>query len=76
MQPNLRFEWAGGRVQPKPTGTSKTSVEMPVTVTVAVSSPPPHPLLTRSMCGTWISPRNQYVAHGACSWEFWMFTTL
>eukprot|EP00976_Prorocentrum_cordatum_P077826 1182849-Prorocentrum_minimum.AAC.1 len=26
------------------------------------STPPPHPLV--------------YVAHGACSWEFWMFTTL
>eukprot|EP00976_Prorocentrum_cordatum_P111449 1195368-Prorocentrum_minimum.AAC.3 len=34
------------------------------------SRPPP------DSCGTWISPRNQYVAHGACSWESWMFTTL
>eukprot|EP00959_Pyramimonas_sp_CCMP1952_P382233 8009330-Pyramimonas_sp.AAC.1 len=22
-----------------------------------------------------VSPRNQYVAHGACSWESWLFTT-
>eukprot|EP00976_Prorocentrum_cordatum_P108559 1194866-Prorocentrum_minimum.AAC.7 len=27
-------------------------------------------------CGNWIRPRNQCVAHGACSWESWMFTTL
>eukprot|EP00976_Prorocentrum_cordatum_P064333 1177453-Prorocentrum_minimum.AAC.3 len=26
--------------------------------------------------GTWISPRKQYVAHGACSWESWVLTTL
>eukprot|EP00959_Pyramimonas_sp_CCMP1952_P040638 849738-Pyramimonas_sp.AAC.1 len=27
--------------------------------------------------GTWISPRrNQYVAHGARSWEYWVFVTL
>eukprot|EP00959_Pyramimonas_sp_CCMP1952_P400961 8401915-Pyramimonas_sp.AAC.1 len=24
----------------------------------------------------WISPRNEYVAHGACSRESWVFTTL
>eukprot|EP00976_Prorocentrum_cordatum_P010440 208672-Prorocentrum_minimum.AAC.2 len=24
----------------------------------------------------WISPRTPYVAHGACSWESWVFTTL
>ena len=27
-------------------------------------------------CGTRISPRNQNVAHGARSWESWVFTTL
>eukprot|EP00959_Pyramimonas_sp_CCMP1952_P442163 9256451-Pyramimonas_sp.AAC.1 len=26
--------------------------------------------------GTWVSPRNQYVANGACSWEPWVFATL
>eukprot|EP00976_Prorocentrum_cordatum_P106900 1194544-Prorocentrum_minimum.AAC.5 len=31
-------------------------------------------MYTGASCGTWISPRNQYVAHGAHSWEFWMFT--
>eukprot|EP00959_Pyramimonas_sp_CCMP1952_P365095 7645126-Pyramimonas_sp.AAC.1 len=45
------------------------------------STPPPHPLYTPlhplyTPCGTWISPRNRYVAHGACSWESWVFTTL
>eukprot|EP00976_Prorocentrum_cordatum_P053745 1084054-Prorocentrum_minimum.AAC.1 len=33
-------------------------------------------LYTGASCGTWISPRSQYVAHGACSWESRMFTTL
>eukprot|EP00976_Prorocentrum_cordatum_P081183 1184281-Prorocentrum_minimum.AAC.2 len=33
-------------------------------------------MYTGASCGNWISPRNQYVAHGAYSWEFWMFTTL
>eukprot|EP00976_Prorocentrum_cordatum_P027844 565190-Prorocentrum_minimum.AAC.1 len=28
-------------------------------------------LYTGASCGTWISPRNQYVAHGACSLESW-----
>eukprot|EP00976_Prorocentrum_cordatum_P101293 1192574-Prorocentrum_minimum.AAC.1 len=32
-------------------------------------------MYTGASCGTWISPRKQYVAHGACSWESWMFTT-
>eukprot|EP00976_Prorocentrum_cordatum_P028936 588306-Prorocentrum_minimum.AAC.4 len=26
-------------------------------------------MYTGVWCGTWISPRNQYVAHGARSWE-------
>eukprot|EP00976_Prorocentrum_cordatum_P090463 1188140-Prorocentrum_minimum.AAC.2 len=33
-------------------------------------------MYTGASCGTWIRPRNQYVAHGACSWEFQTFTTL
>eukprot|EP00976_Prorocentrum_cordatum_P062673 1176807-Prorocentrum_minimum.AAC.7 len=33
-------------------------------------------MYTGASCGTWISPRNQYVAHGACSWESWMFSTM
>eukprot|EP00976_Prorocentrum_cordatum_P107644 1194677-Prorocentrum_minimum.AAC.5 len=33
-------------------------------------------MYTGALCGTWISPRKQYVAHGACSWESWKFTTL
>eukprot|EP00976_Prorocentrum_cordatum_P108885 1194926-Prorocentrum_minimum.AAC.2 len=34
-------------------------------------------MYTGASCGgTWIGPRNQYVARGACSWEFRMFTSL
>eukprot|EP00976_Prorocentrum_cordatum_P036873 750237-Prorocentrum_minimum.AAC.1 len=33
-------------------------------------------MYTGASCGTWISPRNQYVAHGACPWESWIVTTL
>eukprot|EP00959_Pyramimonas_sp_CCMP1952_P367236 7691618-Pyramimonas_sp.AAC.1 len=33
-------------------------------------------MYTGASCGTWISPANQYVAHGACSWESWIFATL
>eukprot|EP00976_Prorocentrum_cordatum_P085343 1186043-Prorocentrum_minimum.AAC.4 len=33
-------------------------------------------MYTGASCGTLIGPRNQYVAHGACSWESWVFTTL
>eukprot|EP00959_Pyramimonas_sp_CCMP1952_P131786 2755399-Pyramimonas_sp.AAC.1 len=33
-------------------------------------------MYTGASCGTWISPRNQYVSHAACSWESWVFTTL
>eukprot|EP00976_Prorocentrum_cordatum_P056794 1145495-Prorocentrum_minimum.AAC.1 len=32
-------------------------------------------MYTGASCGTWISPRNPYVAHGARSRESWMFTT-
>eukprot|EP00959_Pyramimonas_sp_CCMP1952_P063259 1322133-Pyramimonas_sp.AAC.1 len=28
-------------------------------------------MYTGASYGTWISPRNPYVAHGACSWESW-----
>eukprot|EP00976_Prorocentrum_cordatum_P069857 1179716-Prorocentrum_minimum.AAC.1 len=33
-------------------------------------------LYTSASYGTWISPRNLYIAHGACSWQSWVFTTL
>eukprot|EP00959_Pyramimonas_sp_CCMP1952_P128859 2694849-Pyramimonas_sp.AAC.2 len=33
-------------------------------------------MYTGAPYGTLKSPRNQYVAHGACSLESWMFTTL
>eukprot|EP00976_Prorocentrum_cordatum_P083458 1185254-Prorocentrum_minimum.AAC.1 len=33
-------------------------------------------MYTGALCGTWISPRNPYVAHGARSWESLVFTTL
>eukprot|EP00959_Pyramimonas_sp_CCMP1952_P342699 7179546-Pyramimonas_sp.AAC.2 len=33
-------------------------------------------MYTGASCGTLISPRNHYVAYGACSWESWAFTTL
>eukprot|EP00959_Pyramimonas_sp_CCMP1952_P435210 9113020-Pyramimonas_sp.AAC.1 len=35
----------------------------------------PPRMYTSASCGTWISPRKQYVAHGARSWESWVFTT-
>eukprot|EP00959_Pyramimonas_sp_CCMP1952_P030605 641540-Pyramimonas_sp.AAC.1 len=33
-------------------------------------------MYTGASCGTWISPSNQHVVHGACSWESWVFTSL
>eukprot|EP00959_Pyramimonas_sp_CCMP1952_P348999 7312516-Pyramimonas_sp.AAC.1 len=33
-------------------------------------------MYTGALCGTWISPRHQYVAHRACSLVSWVFTTL
>eukprot|EP00959_Pyramimonas_sp_CCMP1952_P155891 3260655-Pyramimonas_sp.AAC.1 len=33
-------------------------------------------MYTGASCGTWISPRNPYVALGACSWESRAFTTM
>eukprot|EP00959_Pyramimonas_sp_CCMP1952_P189921 3973316-Pyramimonas_sp.AAC.1 len=33
-------------------------------------------MYTGASYGTWISPKNQYVAHGARSWESWVSTTL
>eukprot|EP00959_Pyramimonas_sp_CCMP1952_P040525 847434-Pyramimonas_sp.AAC.1 len=36
----------------------------------------PDTLYTGASYGTWICPRNPYVAHGACSWEFRVLATL
>eukprot|EP00959_Pyramimonas_sp_CCMP1952_P441217 9236845-Pyramimonas_sp.AAC.1 len=44
------------------------------------SGPPQDPrsptLYTGASYGTWVSPRNPYVANEACFWESWVFTKL
>eukprot|EP00959_Pyramimonas_sp_CCMP1952_P037108 776446-Pyramimonas_sp.AAC.1 len=38
---------------------------------------PPRPAVyDGALYGTWVSPRNPCVAHGARSWESWVFATL